>query len=604
MEYGLLPAEAALSFVIILYIIYSKKQQFRSTKTILFKMYLRFLIFYMCMLFISIVFLKYFGEGIVFVVMWRITHIFLVCSWFTFLYYSYTNIFDIKKERFKEIITYNFITKFALMIMIVLCLFFMVPVFIPLLDHHSQIDPSFLSKPQSIITLVITILSNISIIVCLLNFVPKGNRLRLLPNVLAGLFAIPFAGMHIFCLETALYPLSFSVIAYILYFSYENPDILLLNETKQIDDEEESKVKNKFLESFNEDSLNEINDMLVLCEKFKNIDETNINEFKSNLKLISKKCIDSLEEINNALNESQIKTEINVVKSQKYEVKELINSIIRYTQDKIGDRKLKLHVNISPTLSSELYGDYEKLEQILKNIISFSVSNVRLGRITISVGSEKKDGNELLSFKIVDTGDGLEKEAIDNLFTSNDERMQGLKIVDSYIKNLNGKIMVNSEYKIGTSFLIQLNQKIANSSVIDFNASKSLSTFDINGDNSKYKILIVDDNSLNAKITERILRKYNFNVEVISSGNDCIRKIKLEETFDMILMDIMMGEVDGIETLKSIRELVDYKLPPIIALTANALSGMKDDYLNNGFDDYLEKPLKSSELIRIFNKFF
>ena len=144
MEYGLLPAEAALSFIVILYLIYTKKQQFKSTKTILFKMYLRFLMFYFSMLFISIMYLKYFGEGILFIVMWRITHIFLVCSWFTFLDYSYTNIFDIKKERFKEIISYNFITKLASVVMLILCVFFMIPVFIPLLDHHAQMDPSFL----------------------------------------------------------------------------------------------------------------------------------------------------------------------------------------------------------------------------------------------------------------------------------------------------------------------------------------------------------------------------------------------------------------------------------------------------------------------------
>ena len=102
----------------------------------------------------------------------------------------------------------------------------------------------------------------------------------------------------------------------------------------------------------------------------------------------------------------------------------------------------------------------------------------------------------------------------------------------------------------------------------------------------------------------KILRKYKFDVEVIDSGNECIRKIKLEEKFDLIFMDIMMGEVNGIETLKSLRELQDYNLPPIVALTANALSGMKDEYLSNGFDDYLEKPLTVDELKRVFSKFF
>ena len=253
MEYGLLPTEAALSFIIILFIIYIRKHQFNSTKTNLFKMYLRFLLIYFTLLCCSILILKYFGQSIVFVILWRVTHIFFVCSWFTFLYYSYTNIFDIKKEKFIDIVKHNFITKLVFVVMIILCLIFILPVSIPLLDFRNPIDPNFLAKPQSIITMVITILSNVSIIVSVLVFVKKGERKRLLPNVLAGIFAIPFAGMHIVCLETALYPLSLSVIAYILYFSYENPDILLLAQTKKFDEEAEVKTRIEFLESFNDE---------------------------------------------------------------------------------------------------------------------------------------------------------------------------------------------------------------------------------------------------------------------------------------------------------------------------------------------------------------
>ena len=106
----------------------------------------------------------------------------------------------------------------------------------------------------------------------------------------------------------------------------------------------------------------------------------------------------------------------------------------------------------------------------------------------------------------------------------------------------------------------------------------------------------------NAKLTKKILSKYNFEVEIIDNGIKCINKIKSEEQYNMIFMDIMMPEMDGVETLKALKELEGYVLPPIIALTANAISGMKELYLSEGFDDYISKPINKNELEIILNK--
>ena len=115
-------------------------------------------------------------------------------------------------------------------------------------------------------------------------------------------------------------------------------------------------------------------------------------------------------------------------------------------------------------------------------------------------------------------------------------------------------------------------------------------------DYSKYKVLLVDDNMINNKLTKKILEEKKFNVEVVSSGEECIRKIKSEEEIDLIFMDIMMPIMDGVETLKVLKDLDGYILPPIVALTANALPGMKETYLSQGFDDYLAKPLSIKAL--------
>ena len=123
-------------------------------------------------------------------------------------------------------------------------------------------------------------------------------------------------------------------------------------------------------------------------------------------------------------------------------------------------------------------------------------------------------------------------------------------------------------------------------------------------DCSAYTVLIVDDNLLNIKVAKRVLEGSKFNVESVTAGKDCVYKIKEGVKYDAIFMDHMMPEMDGIETLHVLKKLDGYELPPIIALTANAVSGMKEMYLAEGFDDYLSKPINVQELDRVVNKFF
>ena len=123
-------------------------------------------------------------------------------------------------------------------------------------------------------------------------------------------------------------------------------------------------------------------------------------------------------------------------------------------------------------------------------------------------------------------------------------------------------------------------------------------------DCSAYTAFIVDDNNLNIKVAKRLLEQYKFKVESVTNGKDCIYKVKEGMQYDIIFMDHMMPEMDGIETLHVLKKLDGYKLPPIVALTANAITGMKEMYLNEGFDEYLSKPINTNELDRILNKYF
>ena len=116
--------------------------------------------------------------------------------------------------------------------------------------------------------------------------------------------------------------------------------------------------------------------------------------------------------------------------------------------------------------------------------------------------------------------------------------------------------------------------------------------------------MIVDNNQLNLKVIERLLEHYKFNITAVSSGKECIYKIKEGNKYDMIFLDHMMPDMDGIEVLHILKSLDSYDIPPIVALTANAITGMKEKYLSVGFNEYLPKPINNDELNRLINKYF
>ena len=172
---------------------------------------------------------------------------------------------------------------------------------------------------------------------------------------------------------------------------------------------------------------------------------------------------------------------------------------------------------------------------------------------------------------------------------------------------MHGEIRFDSEYGIGTNFYITINQKTSSKELnekiyIDNlkNASKKSTIFDC----SKYKMMIVDDNNLNIKVINRLLEPYKINIVNCSSGKECIDRIKQGEKYDIIMLDHMMPELDGVATMKILRKIKDIKLPPIISMTANAVTGTQNKYLKAGFDDYIAKPIDIKSLNKLMTKYF
>ena len=181
----------------------------------------------------------------------------------------------------------------------------------------------------------------------------------------------------------------------------------------------------------------------------------------------------------------------------------------------------------------------------------------------------------------------------------------GLVITKKYVDLMQGKIWFDSEYEVGTTFYIDLTQKIVNLSKIGDIKEPIKPINDIDYlDCSGKRVLIVDDNKLNIKVASRLLEPYKFEIETVTSGKECIYKIKEGNNYDIIFLDHMMPGMDGIEVVHILRKLEGYKLPYIVALTANAITGMRQMYLSEGFDEYLSKPINVSELNKIINKYY
>lgn len=606
MEYGLLPTEAALSFLMIMTLVYYKKHHFKNARTYMFKSFLVLTLIHGAIVFASIMLIKYLGKNIFTLVLWRIAAITMVDAWGTYYLYTITVVKDIKETNPIKIVLSTWDTKVATLILLLTTIGLALPINIPVIDFIDPNNIYYFSKGAAILMTIGTLGANFLYIIGFIQNRKKLTKEFKFANMLSLTISLIICSLQYFIPSTNWIPLCYTMVAYIMYFMVENPDLVIINETLKLQDEVNGsgKKKTEFLANLNDEINIPINKMLEYCDEIEQ-DEYNKEQVKETLLLISNEGKNILETMNNILDASRIKTNKTYIDDRRYEVKKLLKNIINFTQEKIDNKKVKLIVNVNTNLSSKLYGDYEKIYQTITNIISHACQNTKFGRITISMEGTRKDNIETITFKIVDTGDGIPTEKIEKVFDESSEEFSGLNIAKKYIDMMNGEIWFETKYKMGTKFYIKYSQKIADINPIgDLSDINKEVQINMKNDYTGYKALLVDDSPGNTKLTKKLLESKNLSVEVISSGEECVRKIKAEEKIDIIFMDIMMPEMDGVETLKVLKDLEGYTLPPIIALTANALSGMKETYLSEGFDEYISKPIEQKEIDRILNKYF
>ena len=318
--------------------------------------------------------------------------------------------------------------------------------------------------------------------------------------------------------------------------------------------------------------------------------------------------------IDDILDFSRIEAGTMTISPKDYNVKTMLEEIVSITSRGLGDKPVKMELCLAQDLVQELHGDSERIRQVLINIISNAVKFTEQGSIKIDAGSARKDGSTVdLKISVADTGIGIEKENYEKIFDSfsqiDSKRNRkaegtglGLAISQRLIQLMGGNIEVNSEYGVGSVFRITIPQQIAahkaKGPTAPSNAAPTPDAFFA----PDARVLVVDDNSVNLYIAKNLLELYGIRPTCVLSGADAIRAVDGHE-YDLILMDYMMPDMDGIETMERIREKFPaYKDVPIIAFTANAVAEARDILMNSGMDDFIAKPVKSKELEAILKK--
>ena len=388
-----------------------------------------------------------------------------------------------------------------------------------------------------------------------------------------------------------------------------------INEAKKNADKANAS-KSAFLASMSHEIRTPLNAVLGMDEMI--MREDDINEIHSHAASIMDAGKSLLAIINDILDFTKIESGMMHIVPNDYTVSEEVRELYNIVTFRAKKKGLTLSFNLDPQMPKMLHGDEIRIRQILINLINNAVKYTNTGWVKVSLETEIHDNENMTLVGIIeDTGIGIKKEDLSKLFDKFqrlDENINhkvegtglGLSIVYNLLQMMNGTIDVQSVYQRGSKFTVRIPQRIIDPTpigTVDLSYSTVQSTYTESFTAPNKHILVVDDNQINLTIVKGLLKKTQLQIDMASSGRECL-ELAQKNSYDLILLDHMMPEMDGLEVLQRLKTMENNLSldAPVIALTANAIVGAREKYINAGFNDYLSKPIDYNELEAVLKK--
>ena len=380
-----------------------------------------------------------------------------------------------------------------------------------------------------------------------------------------------------------------------------------------------SESKTQFLANISHEIRTPINTILGMNEMIlrENKDETT-REYASNIQSASEMLLGL---INDVLDLSKIEAGKLQIVEGNYSTASMLKAVILGIEVRAQQKKLEMKLDIDETLPSALKGDEIRIKQVLNNLLSNAVKYTEKGSVTLIAKGVQKDEEFFLHLAVSDTGMGISEEDMQQLFSTflrfdlkKNRNIEGtglgLSITKQLVENMGGSIEVTSEVGQGSCFTVEIPQEIIDASAMGKLEAQTRSSLSEETEQENYlvapdaKVLVVDDNKMNLKVIGALLKRSQIQLDFATGGNQCLEMTK-EKKYDVILMDHMMPEPDGVETLHLLREEAGNinQETPVIVLTANAVGDVAKKYMEEGFDGYLSKPIEVEKIESTLEKY-